>query len=89
MNVLLVAVAAPNTRELSAARELQWFETSSPPPPYRDDKQFYFNELTGVFGRSADVYERLGRSSAPRQRRELGQAELPQGQRGGPRVRGR
>ena len=34
MNVLLLSVAAPNTRELSAARELQWFETS-PPPPFR------------------------------------------------------
>jgi len=34
MNVLLLSVAAPNTRQLSAARELQWFETS-PPPPFR------------------------------------------------------
>ena len=30
MNVLLLSVAAPNTRQLSAARELQWFETSPP-----------------------------------------------------------
>ena len=36
MNVLLLSVAAPNTRQLSAARELQWFETS-PPPPFQGE----------------------------------------------------